>query len=226
MAMVGSPAFPDADLIRGAPQYRSCLACHALEPGLHLTGPSLGGLWNRSAGEAEGYNRYSDALMNAGFTWDATSLDAWLENPQAMIAGTTMTFRGISDGGQRANLIAFLEQAGGPDGAGKLVAEGIIPASYIRGQAPRPISDAPAYARVTAVRHCGDSFFIKTADGERSAHWEKSVRLKIDSTDTGPPPGDGVLLGAGMQGDRFSVIFASVADLRRLVFESCETLRP
>lgn len=219
-------ALAGGNIERGAQIYRSCVACHALEPGLHLTGPSLGGVWNRPAGQAEGFSRYSDALRGAGFPWDAVALDAWLTNPRAMIAGTAMTFPGIPDAGQRADLIAFLEQAGRPGGAEQLVASGAIPEAYLRGPAPRPIGDAPDRARVMAIRHCGDGYTIETADGTNSVHWEKNIRLKIDSTETGPPSGIGVILGAGMQGDRYSVIFASVADLRRLVSENCATNRP
>ena len=32
------------DAKRGAQVYRACVACHALEPGLHLSGPSLADL--------------------------------------------------------------------------------------------------------------------------------------------------------------------------------------
>lgn len=215
-------ALAAGDLERGAQIYRSCVACHALEPGLHLTGPSLGGVWNRPAGEAEGFGRYSDALRGAGFPWDPAALDAWLENPQAMIEGTSMTFPGIADPDQRADLIAFLELVGRPGEAERLAEDGTIPAAYLRGSAARPIGDAPDYAQVTALRHCGDGYRIETADGASAVLWEKNVRLKIDSTETGPPPGIGVILGAGMQGDRYSVIFSSVADLQRLVSESCE----
>lgn len=52
-------------------------------------------------------------------------------------------------------------------------------------------------------------------------HWEQNIRLKIDSAETGPPPGVGVIVGAGMQGDRFSVIFASLADLVAIVSDGC-----
>ncbi len=135
-ALSPGAALAAGDVERGAQNYRSCVACHALEPGLHLTGPSLGGVWNRPAGEAEGFSRYSDALRGAGFAWDAVALDAWLEDPQAMIEGTTMTFPGIADAGQRADLIAFLEQAGGPGGAERFVTSGTIPAAYLLGRLP------------------------------------------------------------------------------------------
>jgi cytochrome c len=88
-----------------------------------------------------------------------------------------------------------------------------------RGSPPRPVSDA----RVTAVKHCGDNYVIKTAEGAGSTYGEQNIRLKIDGTETCPPSGVGVVLGAGMQGDRYSVILASVADLESLVSEFCET---
>lgn len=211
----------ESDVAKGAELYRACVACHALQPGLHLTGPSLGGVWNRLAGNVEGFSRYSANLRDAGFLWDETSLDAWLENPAGMIAGTTMTFRGIEDEAARADLIAFLERAGQPGGAAALVASGVIPASYLRAGAPQPLRDAPAHARVISMRHCGDGYEIVTADGTRNMHWEKNIRLKIDSMETGPPEGAGVILRAGMRGDRFSVIFASLTDLRGIVVADC-----
>jgi cytochrome c len=75
--------------------------------------------------------------------------------------------------------------------------------------------------RPTNIRHCGDSYFITTEDGRETPFWEKNIRLKIDSVETGPPAGVAVILGAGMRGDRFTVIFASLADLAIIVREQC-----
>jgi cytochrome c len=214
-------AHAEGDPVRGAEVYRACVACHALATGLHLSGPSLGGIWLRPAGAAPGFVRYSPGLRGAAFPWDEAMLDTWLADPQAMIPGTTMAFRGIGDPGDRADLIAFLEQAGVPGGAERLVEQGVIPDAYLRAQAPEPLGNAPPHARVTAMRHCGDGYTIATAAGGESVYWEQNIRLKIDSSETGPPPGVGVIVGAGMQGDRFSVIFASLADLVALVSEDC-----
>ena len=203
-------ASAEGDPKRGANAYRACAACHALEPGLHLSGPSLAGVIGRTAGTADGYGRYSKGLKEAGFQWNDAALDGWLENPPAMIPDTYMVFRGISDADARTDLIAFLLRAASPDGGGKkAVADGLMPAAWLRGAAPDPIKDAPPEARVTEIRHCGDSFFITTEAGVTTPFWEKNVRLKIDSVETGPPPGIPVMLGAGMGGDRVSVIFAN-----------------
>lgn len=75
--------------------------------------------------------------------------------------------------------------------------------------------------RVTAIRHCGDSYFITTADGRVTPFWEMNVRLKIDTRPTGPEPGKPVVADAGMQGDRVSVIFSSIEEIKRIVEEKC-----
>jgi cytochrome c len=211
----------EGDPQRGAKAYRACVACHALEPGLHLSGPSLAAVMGRTAGTAQGYVRYSDGLKGAGFEWNETALDGWLKDPKAMIPDTYMMFKGIADADVRADLIAFLRIAGKTGGGKQAVTDGLIPAEWLRGAAPAPIGDALAETRVTEIRHCGDSFFIKTQAGAVTPFWEKNVRLKIDGVETGPPPGVPVMLGAGMGGDRVSVIFATLADLLSFVKEQC-----
>jgi cytochrome c len=211
----------DGDPKKGAQAFRACVACHALEPGLHLSGPSLGGFLERPAGAAEGYGRYSPELKSAGFEWSPSVLDAWVEAPEKMVPGTYMSFPGIPDPEVRADLVAFLMIAGAKDGAKRVVAENLIPASWTRSVAPDPIGEGSPENRVTSIRHCGDSYIIATEDGTSIPFWEKNVRLKVDSMETGPPEGTPVILGAGMRGDRVSVIFKSVADLSRLLVEEC-----
>lgn len=214
-------AAADGDPKRGAQVYRTCAACHALEPGLHLSGPSLGNIMGRAAGRASGYARYSPGLSEAAFAWNAAALDGWLKKPVEMIPGTYMAFPGIDDAKARVDLIAFLEIAGAPGGGEQAVAKGLMPSGYLRAQAPQRINDVPPHMRISTIRHCADSYFIKTDDERETPYWEKNIRLKIDSAATGPTPGVAVLLGAGMQGDRFSVIFKSLADLKSIVNEQC-----
>src|SRR3546814_20293463 len=86
---------------------------------------------------------YSAGLKRAGFEWNAAALDGWLEDPQAMIPGSYMVFRGIDDAQARADLIAFLEIAGRPGGGEKAVAEGLLPAAWLSAGAPELIRHAP-----------------------------------------------------------------------------------
>ncbi|HXV23008.1 MAG TPA: c-type cytochrome [Alphaproteobacteria bacterium] len=76
-----------ADSAKGERLFRACAACHTTEPGRHLTGPSLAGVFGRTAGTEEGFRRYSDALKSADLVWDETTLDAWLANPRALVPG-------------------------------------------------------------------------------------------------------------------------------------------
>lgn len=206
---------------RGGDEFRACAACHALVPGLHTTGPSLAGLFERPAGTAPGFPRYSPALRDAGFAWTPVTLDAWLADPAGMLPGTYMDIPGLADAERRADLIAFLEIATAPGGLDRVKAEGLLHESWFRGVAPEPIGEPDPRHRVTGLRHCGDSFFIATADGREVPYWEKNVRIKVDSTETGPPPGVPALRETGRMGDRIYVLFRSLDDLRRWLREDC-----
>ena len=221
LAAVSSAHAADGDAKRGAQIYRSCAACHSLEPGVHLSGPSLAGLWDKPAGKTADFVRYSKGLKSADFVWNANILSAWVADPQVMVPGTYMTFRGIEEEQPRADIVAFLKIAMAPGGDKRVVEQGLLPAAYVRGQQPQPLVSAPDKERVTAIRHCGDSYFITTADGATTPFWEANVRLKLDTRATGPAPGKPVIAGAGMQGDRVSVIFSSVDEIKRFVEEKC-----
>lgn len=205
----------------GAKAYRLCAACHSLQPGVNLSGPSLANVWGRKAASLTDFKRYTEALKQQDFIWDDVSLDAWIADPQAMIAGTTMTFRGVADGRTRADLIAFLRIALGPEGATKVVAEGLIPKSMADGQLPQDVSVLNTDRRITKIRHCGDAYFITTADGRERPFWETNVRIKTDSSARGPKKDAPALLNSGMVGDRVSVVFSTPADVSRLVAEDC-----
>lgn len=211
----------NGDARRGGEVYRACVACHSLEPNVHLTGPSLAGAFGRGAGKAAGFDRYSSGLKEAEFVWDGDTLNAWLANPQAMIPGTYMVFPGIDDDGARADLVAFLAIAMAPGGGQAVLSQGLASPQYVQGQTPEPLAPASPEQTVTGIRHCRDSYFVTTADGAETPFFEMNVRLKLDTGSTGPEVGKPVIVGAGMMGDRVSVIFASLADLTRFVVEKC-----
>ena len=207
------PAHAEGDARRGAKLYGACAACHSLEPHLNLTGPSLAGVWGKKVASVEDFPRYSSALKAKDFVWDENALYAWLADPSAFVPGTYMTFRGIRDDKARSDLVSFLKIALTPDGAKAVVAQRLIPAEEARGQAPEPLKNAGPEERVTAVRHCKHTFFVTTADGKERPFWEMNLRLKVDSSATGPLDGMPVLLPAGMQGDRASIVFSDPAEI-------------
>ena len=206
---------------RGGKIYRVCVSCHALQPGVHTSGPSLAGVWGRMAGTVKDFVRYSRELRSSGIIWDADTLNTWLSDPGAMVSGTYMRFRGIRDSKARADLIAFLKIAMVPGEVASVVKNGLVPREYTEGQNPDPLKSVPPGVQVTRIRHCGDSYFVTTRDGRETPYWEMNVRLKLDSRATGPDPDKPVILGAGMAGDRVSIIFSKLEELSRFVTEKC-----
>jgi cytochrome c len=103
LLFVGSAQAADAK--KGEALYGRCLACHALEQ--DRVGPRHCGVVGRKAGSVPDFE-YSEAMKRSGLTWDAKTLDRFLANPMKVVPGTTMTYAGISDPSERADLIAYL----------------------------------------------------------------------------------------------------------------------
>jgi cytochrome c len=104
-----APAAAAPDPGRGEQIYGRCLACHALA--YDRVGPRHCGLIGRPAGSVPGFV-YSPAMKRSGIVWSARSLDRFLAAPMKAMPGTAMTYDGIADAKERADLIAYLEQAG------------------------------------------------------------------------------------------------------------------
>ena len=60
------------------------------------------------------FSRYSPALKSANIVWNDKTLDDWITDPQHLVPGNEMTFAGIKDARQRADLLAFLKEATQP----------------------------------------------------------------------------------------------------------------
>ena len=223
MALAGTAQAQDStEMVKnGAQAYRICAACHSLQPGVHLSGPSLANLWGKKAAKVGDYGRYTEALKKAGIIWDEDTLNAWLADPQAMVPGTTMVFRGVEEDQTRVNLIAFLRQALAPGGTAKVVKDGLIPQRLAEGQIPQDLSSLGPNQRIKEIRHCRDAYYVTTVDGAEFPFWEINVRLKTDTSPRGPKKGEPVLLRSGMAGDRVSVVFSSFAEIASLVGEKC-----
>ena len=84
-----------------------CSICHSPQPGRNLIGPSLFNVVDRHSGEIANYH-YSDANRQSGLTWNVATLDRYLTAPRELVPGTKMTFPGVKDAKQRADLIAYL----------------------------------------------------------------------------------------------------------------------
>jgi cytochrome c len=103
-----APAAASPDARRGEQVYARCMACHALAR--DRVGPHHCGLFGRLAGSVPGFD-YSAAMKRSGIVWNEQSLDRFLAHPPAVVPGTTMTYDGIPDARERADLIAYLKAA-------------------------------------------------------------------------------------------------------------------
>ena len=104
-AAAGGGGDPEA----GEAIYSRCVACHALA--YDRTGPRHCGLFGRRAGTVAGFD-YSEAMKGSNIVWNATTLDRFLTEPMVAVPGTSMGYAGVTDPGERADLIAYLEHAG------------------------------------------------------------------------------------------------------------------
>ncbi|RZI40449.1 cytochrome c family protein [Herbaspirillum sp. HC18] len=221
-ASLADTALAAGDPGHGAHVFQACMACHSIKPGEHMTGPSLADVWNRKAGTAEGFSRYSPALKGASVTWNASSLGKWLTAPQKFIAGTSMTFPGIRNARDRADVIAYLK-AVSENKAPAIPQQGGMMGGGMRGMRSTRLDlrNAPPEGRVTALSYCGDTYTVKTADEKTQKVWEFNLRFKTDSSQDGPLPGKPVIVGAGMQGDRAAVIFAAPGEISAFIKPAC-----
>ena len=80
-----------------------------MKGGPNGTGPNLWGTMGKPHGHVAGF-AYSDALKGIPGPWDWNAMNEWLTAPRKYAAGTKMTFAGLSNPEDRANVIAYLNQ--------------------------------------------------------------------------------------------------------------------
>jgi cytochrome c len=119
-----------ADPAKGQQIFNKCMACHnADKGGPNQLGPNLWGVLGEPIGQGKGF-AFSDALSKKGGSWNWDNLSQWLTSPRTFAPGTKMTFAGLSNPEDRANVIAFLNQ---------------------HSDAPKPLPAAPVAAPAAAA---------------------------------------------------------------------------
>lgn len=175
----------------GEAKFRQCKACHTIdEGGANRTGPNLYGVVGRDVGRAEGF-RYSPAMGEAGGQWTPEALDAFLESPRDVVPGTRMTFRGISDPADRADVIAYLNtQSAAPLVLGESYAE----AEETQGAADQ-FQDGD-FGRLVVADGVDVVFYTCTAchsemiviqQGKDRDHWDKLLDWMIEEQGMSEP---------------------------------------
>jgi cytochrome c len=141
-----------ADAAKGAEVFKKCAACHTVnQGGANGVGPNLYGTMGEALAAGKGGFAFSDALKKVGGTWDWEKMNAWLTSPRKFAPGTKMTFAGLSNPQDRANVILYLNQQGSNLPLPAAPAAGAAPAEG--GAAPGGDGAAPVAANaVDAVQ--------------------------------------------------------------------------
>ena len=117
MALAASTAFggvahAEGDPTNGEKVFAKCKSCHMVGENAKIrVGPTLNGVAGRAWGATDGF-KYSPALKElaaSGRVWDDATLDAYLAKPKDVIPRGRMSFPGLNDAAQRADVIAYLK---------------------------------------------------------------------------------------------------------------------
>jgi len=98
------------DAAKGQAAFAKCGACHTINAGgANGIGPNLSHVVGDDIGKGRGGFAFSDGLGKVGGKWDEAKLDKWLTSPRGMVSDTKMTFAGVDNAQERADIIAYLK---------------------------------------------------------------------------------------------------------------------
>ena len=98
-----------ADTAKGKKLARKCTTCHTLDKGgKNRLGPNLYGVFGSPAGKVKGY-KYSTAMATSGIVWNEAAFTEFLLKPKKLVKGTKMSFSGLRNAKQRADLVAYFK---------------------------------------------------------------------------------------------------------------------
>ena len=123
-------ALGKANADAGKEVFKACTQCHTDDKGgANKLGPNLYGIVGRDIGKHAGFT-YSPAVVEKGGKWTWEHLASYLHDPKGYIPGNRMSYAGVKDVAELADLLAYLRT---------------------RADAPAPLPAAPAAAAPAAA---------------------------------------------------------------------------
>jgi cytochrome c len=102
------------DAAAGEKTFAKCTSCHTInQGGANGIGPNLYGIFGQPVGKHAAGFAYSSDLVALGGQWTYELMDQWLKSPKGLVPGTKMSFAGLGNPQERANVMLYLLQNGG-----------------------------------------------------------------------------------------------------------------
>ena len=153
-----------ADPAAGETLGRQCTACHVFEEGgENRVGP---GLWNVVGADIAAHDgfAYSDALAGIEGDWTYEALDGFLAAPRDWAPGTAMSYAGIRDAQDRANMIAYLQT----------LSNDPVPL-------PEPDAEEPAPEETASVEPAAEEAVAEEAASEEPVESEETAVVEAEA---------------------------------------------
>jgi cytochrome c len=116
-------AASSGDPVAGRTVFNKCKGCHVIDSAKNRVGPSLQGVFGRTAATVKGFRFSKDfeAVRTKGLVWNENTLAAFIADPKGYLgsvigkkkANTRMAFGGVRNEEDVQNLIAYMKDVSG-----------------------------------------------------------------------------------------------------------------